>query len=104
MQTIGGVARTSSIFRLVSHPPADFASDFDAARTALARAWLAGYTQVAGPLPDMTLFDIWAGVVFIRDMEQYIGRPDFWMEPADFDRVRDYVAALKLRVGLSGER
>jgi hypothetical protein len=62
-----------------------------------------GYTQLAGPLPDMALFEIWAGVVFIRDMEQYLGRPDFWMGPADFDRVRDYVASLKQRAGLSRE-
>jgi aminoglycoside phosphotransferase (APT) family kinase protein len=95
------VARTRSIFRLVSRPPTASSPGFDAARMALERAWVDGYIQAAGPLPDMTLFDIWAGVVFIRDMEQYIGRSDFWMEPADFDRARDYVATLKRQVGLS---
>ena len=97
------VARTRSIFRLVSLPPTASSPGFDSVRTTLERAWMDGYTQRAGPLPDMALFEIWAGVVFIRDMGQYIGRPDFWMEPADFDRVRDYVATLKRRAGLSRE-
>jgi aminoglycoside phosphotransferase (APT) family kinase protein len=97
------VARTRSIFRLVSPPPSAASLDFDAVRVALERAWMDGYTEVAGPLPDMTLFEIWAGVAFIRDMEQYLGRPDFWMEPTDFDRVRDYVATLKHRAGLNRE-
>jgi aminoglycoside phosphotransferase (APT) family kinase protein len=97
------VARTRSIFRLVSSPPTDSSPGFDSVRTTLERAWMDGYTQVAGPLPDMALFEIWAGVVFIRDMEQYLGRPDFWMEPADFDQVRDYVASLKQQAGLSRE-
>jgi hypothetical protein len=96
------VARTRSIFRLVSRWPTDLSPDFDAVRTALERAWWDGYTQVSGSLPDMTLFDIWTGIAFIRDLEQYIGRPDFWMEPTDFDRVRDDVASLKHQVGLSG--
>jgi len=95
------VARTLSIFRLLSWP------EINPVRTKLARAWMDGYRQepeagwpVAGSLQDMELFEIWAGVVFIRDMEQHIGKPDFWMERADFDRVREYVASLKRRAGL----
>jgi aminoglycoside phosphotransferase (APT) family kinase protein len=95
------VARTRSILQLVTRPPGMEVSGFTSARKRLERGWMEGYMQLAGSLPDMTLFDIWAGIVFIRDMEQYIGRPDFWMEPADFDRVRSYVAGLKRRAGLS---
>lgn len=62
-----------------------------------------GYTRLAGPLLNMELFEIWAEIVFMRDMEQYIGRPDFWMEPSDFDRVSDHIAILKTRAGLSQE-
>jgi aminoglycoside phosphotransferase (APT) family kinase protein len=97
------IARTRSIFRLVSAPPAAVSSDFASIRTAVERAWMDGYTRSAGPIADMLLFDIWAGVVFIRDMEKYLGRSDFWMEAADFDRAREYVAALKRRAGLSPE-
>ncbi|HEX6510380.1 MAG TPA: phosphotransferase [Chloroflexota bacterium] len=96
------VARTRSIFRLVS-PPSSAAPGFDSVRMRLEHAWMDGYTQLAGPLENMLLFEIWAGVVFIRDMGQYLGREDFWMESADFDRVRDYVASLKQRAGLSLE-
>jgi Ser/Thr protein kinase RdoA (MazF antagonist) len=95
------VARTLSILRLVPDWVSGSSSGFDSVRTRLERAWMDGYTQLAGPLPDMVLFEIWAGVVFIRDMEQYINRPDFWMKPEDFDRVRDYVTTLKRQAGLS---
>jgi aminoglycoside phosphotransferase (APT) family kinase protein len=95
------VARTMSILRLVSPPPSASSVDFASFRAALERAWMAGYRQIAGPLPDLTLFEIWAGVAFIRDMEKKIGMPDFWMGPEDFDRVRDRVATLKRRAGLT---
>lgn len=97
------VARTGSIFRLVSRPSTASSPDFGSVRARLDRAWMEGYTQLAGPPPDMELFEIWAGVVFIRDMEQHIGKPGFWMGRADFDRVRGYVASLKRRAGLSRE-
>lgn len=97
------VARTLSIFRYVSAPPTIPASDFYSVRQALERAWMAGYTDVPRSLPHMILFEIWAGVVFVRDMEQYLGRPDFWMELADLDRVRVHVASLKRRAGLRRE-
>jgi aminoglycoside phosphotransferase (APT) family kinase protein len=97
------VARTMSIFQLVSQSPTVSSPDFKAVRTRLEHAWMAGYTQVAGPLPDMAVFEIWAVATFIRDMEKKIGMPDFWMEPADFDRLRDSVAALKRRAGFSGQ-
>ena len=99
--TRADVARTMSILRLVSPPPAVSAPDFYSLRMALERAWIEGYTQIAGPLPDLTLFEIWAGVAFIRDMEKKIGMPEFWMAPADFDRLRSHVATLKRRAGLS---
>jgi aminoglycoside phosphotransferase (APT) family kinase protein len=94
------VARTMSIFRLVSPPPAASSYDFKLVRARLEHAWINGYTQVAGPLPDMALFEIWAGAVFIRDMEKKIGMPDFWMEPTDFARLRAYVDTLKQKAGL----
>jgi aminoglycoside phosphotransferase (APT) family kinase protein len=94
------VARTRSIFRLASPPSTASSSGLDSLRATLEGAWMEGYTQLAGPLPNMALFEIWAEVVFLRDMEQYIGRPDFWMEPSDFDRVRDHIALLKGRAGL----
>lgn len=94
------VARTLSIFRLVSPPPTSPLSGFTAARSALESAWLEGYTQVAGPLPDMTLFEIWAEMAFIHDMEKKLGMPDFWMQPKDFDRLRAHVAGLKRAAGI----
>jgi hypothetical protein len=95
------VARTRSIFRLASPPLAASSSGLNSLRATLEGAWMVGYTRLAGPLPDMVLFDIWAEIVFLQDMEQYIGRPDFWMELSDFDRVRDHIATLKGRAGLS---
>jgi Ser/Thr protein kinase RdoA (MazF antagonist) len=94
------VARTRSILQLVTPPPSVSGPDFAVARAKLERAWTDGYAQQAGPQPDMALFEIWAGVVFIRDMEQHLGKPDFWMGPSDFDRLRDHVATLKQRAGL----
>lgn len=93
------MARTHSIFRFVSPPPAAPPA-FASARARLERAWLDGYTQRAGPAEDMGLFEIWAGVVFLRDMAQHIGKPEFWMQPADFDRIREHVATLKHQTGL----
>jgi aminoglycoside phosphotransferase (APT) family kinase protein len=93
------VARTRSIFQLVTRPSA--APGFASVRGSLERAWMAGYTQLTSTLPDMTLFEIWARLVFIRDMEQYLGRPDFWMELADFDRLRASVVTLKQRAGFT---
>lgn len=96
------MARTRSILRFVSAPPGAPPA-FASVRARLERAWLDGYTHVAGDPADMTLFEIWAGVVFLRDMSQYIGRQDFWMKPADFDRVREYVVMLKREAGFVQE-
>jgi aminoglycoside phosphotransferase (APT) family kinase protein len=97
------VARTRSILRLAAPPSTVSSPGFDSIRATFEGAWMDGYTRFAGPLLNMELFEIWAEIVFMRDMEQYIGRPDFWMEPSDFDRVRDQIAMLKTRAGLSQE-
>jgi aminoglycoside phosphotransferase (APT) family kinase protein len=97
------VARTRSIFRLAFPPSTASSPGFNSIRAALEGAWMDGYIRLAGPLPNMALFEIWAEVVFMNDMKQYIGRPDFWMEASDFDRVRKHIAMLKSRAGLSQE-
>jgi aminoglycoside phosphotransferase (APT) family kinase protein len=94
------VARTLSIFRFVSPPPG-VGSTFATARARLERAWMDGYTEVTEPLPDMELFELWAAIVFIRDMEQHRGKPGFSMSPQDFDRVRVAIGRLRERTGLS---
>ena len=95
------VARTLSIFRLIPPPPGPDASRFAAAFATLERAWLEGYAEVAGPLPDLALFDVWAGAYFVRDLAQHVGKPGFWLQPADFDRIRESNAALRRAVGLA---
>jgi len=94
------VARTLSIFRYVPAPPTIPPDHFHAVRSGLERAWWRGYTEVADDLSDMLLFEIWAGFVFVRDMQQHVGKPGFWLEQADFDRVRDHVADLKRAAGM----
>lgn len=61
-------------------------------RWILARAWLHGYQQAAGPLGDMALFYAWAGAVMLRDLAPRAARTGMRL-----DRVRRWMNDWKQR-------
>ena len=77
----GDVARTYAILVVEPHSAGPETLWYRAARRILARVWMAGYRNVAGPLQDMALFFAWAGAVMQADLAPRLHDPNSWWQP-----------------------
>lgn len=93
------VARTWSILRLMPLTPGRPEPVTEAARRLLAAGWLRGYERVAGPLRDMPLFKIWAGLAMLNDLAPKIGQPGIWLEQRHLDEIETRVNRFRVQAG-----
>ena len=90
------VARSHSILAIEpSWPRGPYIAAF---RQILARAYLRGYEQVAGPLGDLAPFYAWAGAVMLRDLAPRAARAGSDLR---LDRVRRWTDRWKRCAGLA---
>ena len=95
------VARTWSILRLMPLNPGRPEPVTESARRLLAAGWLRGYEDAAGPLQDMNLFKVWAGFAMVHDLQQYVDKPEIWIEQRHVDSIRQRVNELRQRAGIA---
>ena len=93
------IARTWSILRLLPLNPGRPEPVTEAARRLLAAGWLRGYERTAGPLRDMALFKVWAGLAMLNDLASKIGQPGIWLEQRHLDEIERRVNRFRAQSG-----
>ncbi|CAN5792716.1 hypothetical protein BH20CHL1_BH20CHL1_08470 [soil metagenome] len=93
------VARTWSILRLMPLNPGRPEPVTEAARRLLAAGWMRGYERTAGPLPDMALFKIWAGLAMLNDLAPKVGQPGIWLEQRHLDEIERRINRFRSQSG-----
>lgn len=81
------VARTYTILRVEPQRAGREPLWLTGARNVLARAWLAGYRSVSGPLSDMAPFFAWAGAVMAADLAPRVADPASWWQARHLERI-----------------
>jgi aminoglycoside phosphotransferase (APT) family kinase protein len=69
-------------------------------RWLFARAWQAGYTQIAGWPDEMALFYSWAGEVMVTELNERTKRPESWITHRHLAQVQCWTNTWKNRAGL----
>jgi hypothetical protein len=95
------VARTAVILETAAPPPGRLRVLARFLRSVFRRAWLRGYTEVAGPLGDLAPFMVLAGLSRLEDLGRAQGRPGVWAGGLDTGPVRRWTERWKRRAGLA---
>lgn len=92
------VARTYTILRVEPQRPGREPLWLAGARSVLARAWLAGYRSVAGPLGDMAPFFAWAGAVMAADLAPRVADPASWWQARHLERIQAWTQRWRAQI------
>jgi aminoglycoside phosphotransferase (APT) family kinase protein len=91
------VARTYTILMVEPYTPGRQPLFLSLMRRLLARSWRRGYEQVAGALPDMAWFYVWAGAVMLRDLAPRVRDPQSWWQPQHLDQIQSWTTMWRQR-------
>jgi aminoglycoside phosphotransferase (APT) family kinase protein len=94
------LARTEITQLWAPIPPGPTKPLFEVLRHAMLRAWLSGYKQEAGALPDFRPLRAWAGATMVTEVEPVLGRPGVWGSAEDLARLRKMIGAWARQAGI----
>ena len=94
------LAWTTTLLRVAPVPPGPLQPLMRAARWLFYQGWRRSYESLAGPIPDLAPFLVWAGTVFLREVIPRMGKPQVWATERDIEAVRRWVARWKREAGI----
>jgi Ser/Thr protein kinase RdoA (MazF antagonist) len=94
------LAWTTTLLRIAPMPPSRLMPLFKAVRWLFYLGWRRGYESLAGPIPDLAPFMVWAGTVFLREILPRIDEPQVWATERDLEAMRRWIARWKKRAGI----
>jgi len=95
------LAWTTTLLRIAPMPPSRLMPLFKAVRWLFYLGWRRGYESVAGPVPDLAPFLVWAGTVFLREATPRIDEPQVWATERDMEAVRRWIDRWKRRARIT---
>jgi aminoglycoside phosphotransferase (APT) family kinase protein len=87
------LAVTATILTAAPIPPGPLNPLLNLMRALMARAWRAGYREIAGAMPDYRPFLAWSGAMILLGTEDAIGRPNVWGTEKDVEALRRLIDA-----------
>jgi len=87
------LAVTATTLMAAPIPPGPLKPLLNLARTLMARAWRAGYCEIAGAMPDYRPFLAWSGAMILLGTQDAIGRPNVWGTEKDVEALRRFIDA-----------
>jgi aminoglycoside phosphotransferase (APT) family kinase protein len=94
------LARTEVTQLWAPIPPGPMKPLFEVLRKVMLRAWLSGYKEEAGSLPDFRPLRAWAGATLITEILPVLGNPGVWGTQQDVDRLRAKVERWAREAGI----
>ena len=94
------LAWTTTLLRIAPMPPSRLMPLFRTVRWLFYLGWRRGYESLAGPIPDLAPFLVWAGTVFLREALPRMDEPQVWATQRDLEIVRRWIARWKGRAGI----
>jgi aminoglycoside phosphotransferase (APT) family kinase protein len=95
------LAWTTTLLRIAPIPPSRLLPLFRTVRWLFYLGWRRGYESLAGPIPELAPFMVWAGTVFLREVLPRIDEPQVWATQRDLEAVRRWIARWKRRAGIT---
>ena len=94
------LAMTTAILQTAPVPPSPLSPLLKVARWLVYLAWRRGYQSVAGPIPDLAPFLVWAGAAFLNETVPRIGEAHVWGTEEDMEALRRWTARWRRRAGI----
>jgi aminoglycoside phosphotransferase (APT) family kinase protein len=95
------VARTAMLLEIGPLPHGPMRPVVGLIRGVFRRAWMRGYTDVAGPTKDIAPFMVLAGLSWLQDLQWAAGRPGVWDEKLEVEPIRRWTAHWKRKAGIA---